>query len=221
MTILDWQMAIYRRLEDGLPHTPVHLEGVAESTSHPKSPTGMIKPFLIIWFGQLTNVTTSGRQVRDLCGQEDSGGSIKQGNFLVETVAPTGLALLQLENYVRGLLTGYRPDNQGELNEAGLTTIRDPLPSGIGDTLRFYKPIFFNGIVRNVPLRVPTVPPPNTMTLPVAVSLRTHCPEGHELIGENLIEESRGQGKTARRCRTCVNARARDNYARKKQSSAQ
>lgn len=168
MTVFDWQMAIHQRLNEGLPHTDVYLEGVPESTPVPKSPTGLIKPFLILMFGQLTDISSSGTQVADLCGQEENSGMPKQGNFLVQTVAHNGLTLLQLENLVRGLLTGFRPAGQGELNEEGLTTIRDPLPAGIGDTLRFYKPLFFSGVLNAVPLRVPAVMPPEAVSFPVA-----------------------------------------------------
>lgn len=215
MTVLDWQMDIYERLRLGLPHTPVHLEGVPESSAHPRDPTGLVKPFLIIWFGQLTDVTNFSGTVGDLCGTETSGGNIiKQGNFLVETVAPTGLSLLQLENMVRALLTGFRPDGEGELVEGGQTTIRDPYPAGIGDTLRFYKPLFFQGVVATQTIQVPA------MELPVvSPSVRTHCSEGHLLAGDNVIEERRGQDRSVRRCRTCVNAKARDNYARRKHST--
>jgi hypothetical protein len=226
VTVLDWQMDIYDRLRTGLPNTPVHLEGISENDEHPRDPTGLIKPFLIIWYGQLTDITSFTGTVGDLCGTEDSGGNlIKQGNFLVETVAPTGLALLQLENLVRALLTGFRPAGEGELSETGQTTIRDPLPTGIGDTLRFYKPLFFQGVVTTTPVAVPVVPTPmrstpTRMTLPVGTPVkRDVCAQGHELTGTNLIEERRGGDRVVRRCRTCVNAKARDNYARRKASA--
>lgn len=222
MTVLDWQMAIYDRLRLGLPNTPVHLEGVSESEPHPRDPTGLIKPFLIIWYGQLTDIASFTGTIADLCGTEDEGGNlVKQGNFLVETVAPTGLALLQLENVVRALLTGFRPAGEGELTETGQTTIRDPLPTGIGDTLRFYKPLFFQGVLTTTPVRVPELASmsvaPRQLTMAVgSPAQRDVCAKGHELAGENLIEEKRGGGKVVRRCRTCVNAKARDNYARRK-----
>lgn len=144
-TFLDWQTSILRRLEEGLPHTKVHLEGVPESTSHPKDPTGFIKPFLIIWFGQLGDLASMTGGVKDLCGGE-GGGETKNGTFLIQVVAPTGLSLIHLENLVRSLLTGFRPAGEGELTETG-STIRDPYPIGVGDTLRMYKPLYFQGVV--------------------------------------------------------------------------
>jgi hypothetical protein len=223
MTVLDWQMSVYERLRAGLPNTDVHLEGIAESTPHPKDPTGLIKPFLIVWYGQLTDITSFSGTVGDLCGNEDGEGNmVKLGGFLVETIAPTGLALLQLENIVRGLLTGFRPAGEGELTETGQTTIRDPLPTGIGDTLRFYKPLFFQGIVTARPVQVPVMTPA-VRQVPVRAEISAQpetCAEGHGLYGSNLIEERRGGSKIIRRCRTCVNARARDNYTRRKSEPA-
>ena len=224
MTVLDWQMDIYDRLRLGLPNTPVHLEGVSENDEHPRDPTGLIKPFLVIWYGQLTDIASFSGTVGDLCGTEDEGGNItKLGNFLVETVAPTGLALLQLENLVRALLTGFRPAGEGELSETGQTTIRDPLPTGIGDTLRFYKPLFFQGIVTTGPVALPPTvapsvrPTPTRLTIPAGTPTKLDvCAQGHELRGSNVIEEKRGGGRVVRRCRTCVNAKARENYARRK-----
>lgn len=154
MSVLEWQMDIYHKLRDGLPNTRVFLEGVPESSMTALDPTGLIKPLVIIWFGQLTDVTTFSGSVSGLCGTEGGEGLVKQGNFLVESVAPTGLSLLQLEAVVRSLLTGFRPAGEGELSEGGQATVRDPMPLGIGDTLRFYKPLFFNGVLTVMPLQM-------------------------------------------------------------------
>lgn len=138
-------MAIYGRLTEGLPNSRFFLEGVPESTEVPVDPTGMIKPFASLWFGQLTD-TGRGTQDSDLCGV-GGGTSVRQGAFLVQCVAPTGLSILQFEDAIRVLLTGFSPAGQGELTEGGATSIRDPLPTGLGVGLRFYKPVFFSGLV--------------------------------------------------------------------------
>ena len=39
---------------------------------------------------------------------------------------------------------------------------------------------------------------------------KTHCPEGHPYEGDNLVVRRDPSGKTQRRCRTCVNAKARE-----------
>lgn len=142
-SMLDWQDAIHDRLALSLPGTKVYLEGIPENSEQPRDPTGLIKPFLIIWFGQLT---TLGDATTDLCGPSGTGDARSAG-FLMQIVAPSGRALLQLENMVRGLLTGFVPAGQGPLMEGGSTNVRDPFPVGIGDTLRFYKPLFFSGTV--------------------------------------------------------------------------
>jgi len=149
MSVLDWQQAIHERLSQGLPYTKVFLEGVSESTEMPRDPTGLIKPTLILWFGQLNDIATlSSGGVSDLCGTGGGGdGAAKMSAVSVESIAPTGLSLLQLEQAVRDLLTGFAPAGQGQLSETGQAAVRDPFPLGIGDSLRFYKPLFFQGLV--------------------------------------------------------------------------
>lgn len=142
-SMLDWQDAISDRLAKALPGTKIYLEGVTESQTHDKDPTGLIKPFVILWFGQLTHIND---RAQDLCGP--SGVSDARAvSFVTQIVAPTGRSLLQLENYVRGLLMGWAPYGQGPLDEGGSNLIREPFPLGIGDTLRFYKALFWTGSV--------------------------------------------------------------------------
>lgn len=193
---MAWQMAIYERLRDSLTSTKVFLEGVPENSKVPHDPTGLIKPFVIVWFGQLTRSTTSDDDVvGGLCDEPgDLGAEAQQGNLAIETVAPSGLSLLQLEDACRTLLTGFSPAGQGPLIEDGSASVRDPLPIGIGDQIRFYKALFFRGdfVSSAAPAAMPQ-------------ALRTHCPEGHPYDEYNTVIN--GDGK--RRCRTCINARAR------------
>lgn len=47
--------------------------------------------------------------------------------------------------------------------------------------------------------------------------IRTHCKNNHPLSGNNLIEEKNKNGEViARRCRTCVNAKARSNHEKRR-----
>lgn len=149
VSLLDWQLDIHQRLDTGLPNTPVFLEGVPENTDIVKDPTAFYKPSLILWFGQAVDLSGFGGRlsVVDLCGANGAGDPTKSVAFIVESVAPSGLSLLQLAQAVRDLLTGYAPVGQGELSEAGSGTVRDPYPVGIGDTLRFYLAIGYIGIV--------------------------------------------------------------------------
>jgi hypothetical protein len=41
---------------------------------------------------------------------------------------------------------------------------------------------------------------------------KTHCPQGHEYAGDNLVRTPEGD----RRCRTCMNARSKAAYHRRK-----
>lgn len=194
--VLTWQMDIYHRIRGNLPNTRVFLEGVPENSVVPSDPTGLIKPFVIVWFGQLT--TSTDPTVTGPAGLCDEGsGDIvgKQGNMAVEVVAPSGLSLIQLEDAIRQLLQGYAPAGQGALTEDGSTAIRDMLPVGIGDQLRFYKAVFYRGdfLQSETPLTA------------LAMDARTHCPQGHPYDEVNTIINSDGK----RRCRTCINARAR------------
>jgi hypothetical protein len=147
-SIFDWQMAIFERLQEAAPNNKVFLEGVPENSDIPLDPTGFVKPFSILWFGQLTDILT-GTQNSDLCGF-GAGMSARTATFGLEVVAPNGLALLQYEDRLRSFLTGFQPMGQGELAEGGVTAVRDPLPTGIGVGLRFYKLIFFSGVVGNL-----------------------------------------------------------------------
>lgn len=150
VSLLDWQLDIYERLDTGLPNTPVYLEGVPENTNVVKDPSGFYKPSVILWFGQAFDLSGFGGRisVADLCGiSGEDKGITKKAGFIVESVAPSGLSLLQLAQASRDLLVGYTPVGQGGISEAGSGTVRDPYPVGIGDTLRFYLAIGFQGIV--------------------------------------------------------------------------
>jgi hypothetical protein len=148
VSMLDWQLDIYERLDTGLPNTPVYLEGLPENTQVVKDPSAFYKPTLILWFGQAFDLAGFGGRisVADLCGLSgEDKGVTKQAAFIVEAVAPSGLSLLQLSQAARDLLVGYSPVEQGELSEAGSGTVRDPYPVGVGDTLRFYLAIGYRG----------------------------------------------------------------------------
>lgn len=149
VSLLDWQLNIYERIDTGLPNTPVFLEGIGENNEITPDPSGFYKPTLILWFGQAYDLSGFGGRitVSDLCGSSGETEATKQAAFIVESVAPSGLALLHLSQAVRDLLTGYSPLGQGELSEAGSGTVRDPYPVGVGDTMRFYLAVGYIGLV--------------------------------------------------------------------------
>lgn len=149
VSLLDWQLDIYDRINEGMPNTPVFLEGIGENNDIIKDPSGFYKPTFVLWFGQAFDLSGFGGRitVADMCGASSPGGSTKKAGFIVEAIAPSGRALLQLAQCARDLLVGYSPLDQGEIAEAGSGTVRDPYPVGIGDTMRFYLAIGYQGIV--------------------------------------------------------------------------
>lgn len=143
MRLFPWQESIYDQLADNLPNTSVFFEGTPENTELPRLNNGMVRPFVLLWFGQ----SGSGPFGSDsIMGVRSSS---RRAVFLAQLVAPTGRTLLQLEDAVRDLLVGFRPNNEGELMEDAGPTIRDPLPEGTGVDVRFYKPLAFSGVVNN------------------------------------------------------------------------
>ena len=48
------------------------------------------------------------------------------------------------------------------------------------------------------------------------LSERTHCPKGHPFSGSNLIIETKANGSTSRRCRTCKSILRRETRERYK-----
>jgi hypothetical protein len=152
MQIMPWVEAIEARLVNGLPNTPIYLEGVPENDSIPRMDNGMIQPFVQLWFGQTTNGPL---------GSDSMVGvraSARRGLFLCQLVAPTGRSLLQLEDGVRDLLQGFSPNGEGELSEDSAPSIRDPLPEGTGVDTRFYKPLAYSGLVNSTTDCPPRVP---------------------------------------------------------------
>jgi hypothetical protein len=114
---------------------------------------------------------------------------------------------------------------QGAKTQAGYGTIRVPGGGGgvttvhraawehhvgaIGDGLQLDH-LCRNPACANVAHLEPVSPRLNTLrgaTLAADQLTRTHCPQGHELSGANLLEAGRKRGY--RTCRTCHSARAR------------
>lgn len=143
MQLFPWMEAIHDRLTDNLPNTSIFFEGVPENTELPRLSNGMVRPFASLWFGQ-SGPGPFG--TRSMTGVRQAS---RRAVFLVQIVAPTGRALLQLEDGIRDLLVGFRPNDEGELSESSPPTIRDPLPEGTTVDLRFYKPLAFSGLVNS------------------------------------------------------------------------
>lgn len=141
MQLFPWQSDIHSRLVDNLPNNDIYLEGMPEGTEATRMSNGMIRPYASIWFGQSTD---AGPGNNNITGVRHSS---RLALFRMEIVGPSGTSLLQFEDAIRDLLVGYKPDDQGELQEDGAPTIRDPAELGSGLDVRYRKFLAFSGIV--------------------------------------------------------------------------
>lgn len=195
MDLGPWQDAILDRLETNMP-VRVFPEGIPMNSQAPIDPTGLIKPFVIIWFGSMLARDES---FLDLCGEATS---VREATFIVQCFAGNGRALLSVENRVRSLLAGYRPADEGQLYEEGSASVRDPSSVGLGLDIRFSKQSMWKGMVNS-----------GTSLLPLTATgaVLPLCPKGHAYTEQNTISEKRvradGTESQARRCRECVNAK--------------
>ena len=135
-----WQDAIYERLNDNIMGR-VFIEGIPMNTQVPMDPTGLIAPMVVVWFGHglITDPRFGG-----ICGVENN---LTNAIVIIEVIAGNGRALLRLENEVRDLLTGFRPNGEGQLHEEGSASVRDPSAVGLGLDIRFYKSVAYRGMV--------------------------------------------------------------------------
>jgi hypothetical protein len=195
MDLGPWQDDILTRLEQGM-NARVFAEGIPMNSPAPIDPTGLIKPFIVLWFGSLL---TRNLLTEDLCGSQNS---VREAVFIVQSFAGNGRALLAVENQARILLAGHRPAGQGQLFEAGSASVRDPSSVGLGIDIRFSKQSMWHGMV-NAGTSV------EEPLMAFTAANRPCCPKGHLYTEENTITEKRvrrdGTQSQARRCRECVN----------------
>lgn len=195
MDLEVWQDDILARLEAGM-NARVFPEGIPMNSPAPIDPTGLIKPFIVLWFGSLL---ARNPLMEDLCGTENS---VREAVFIVQSFAGNGRALLAVENQARKLLAGYQPGGQGQLFEAGSASVRDPSSVGLGIDVRFSKQSMWHGMV-NAGTSM------EMAAMPFTAANRPCCPKGHLYTTENTITEKRvrrdGTQSQARRCRECVN----------------
>jgi hypothetical protein len=203
MDLGPWQDDILDRLEQGM-NARVFAEGIPMNSPAPIDPTGLIKPFIVLWFGSLL---TRNLLTEDLCGSQNS---VREAVFIVQSFAGNGRALLAVENQARILLAGHRPAGQGQLFEAGSASVRDPSSVGLGIDIRFSKQSMWHGMV-NAGMSMTEPVMTAVMGKGSAQKQKPCCPKGHAYAGQNLIEEpfirrDKTEG-VRRRCRECVMAR--------------
>lgn len=208
MDLGPWHDSILERLEQGM-NVRVFPEGIPMNSPSPVDPTGLIKPFIVVWFGSM--LASNNPKMEDLCG---SATSVREAVFVIQSFAGNGRALLAVENQARKLLTGFQPAGQGQLYEEGSASVRDPSSVGLGIDIRFSKQSMWHGMVNaGVALLPQPVMSAALAGKGAAQKQKPCCPRGHAYAGENLIEEpfmrQNGSEGVRRRCRECISFRKR------------
>jgi hypothetical protein len=139
-----WQDAIMDKLRESInSKVPIEDGGYGEGSDEVvgRLDNGMLQPYILVWFG----------------GSVDTGpgyatiGGVRQESRLAmlhfECVGPTGTMARDLGDEVRDALVGFRPDGEGELEEDGMPTIRNPISTTTGLDVRYTYPMTFKGIV--------------------------------------------------------------------------
>lgn len=139
-TFRDWQKAVVAQLKTVFPEDQVWEGSVPQESQLAKFDNDMVKPYVVVWFGQRVN---GGPGFNSTCGVRSSA---HMTTFIVRVAAPTGEMVNDAAALVSDALFGFRPLNQGELQEDGAPTIRDPLEmSGVNP--RYFFPIAYRATV--------------------------------------------------------------------------
>lgn len=136
----EWQLDIIARLEETFSDRQVFEEGVPERVRVAMDKSEIVKPYVCVWFGQRAD---GGPGSRPLCGVREASHRVP---ILVEVAAATGTVCNDAIAEVSRLLLGFRPAGQGELEETGAPTIRQPLDMS-GASGRYQKPVAYTGLV--------------------------------------------------------------------------
>lgn len=144
MRLKPWQDAILDRLRDQLnDDIPIEDGGYGEGADEVvgKLENGMLQPYVLVWFGGSVDAGP---------GHETIGG-VNQASRLsmvhFECVGPTGTMARDLGDEVRAALVGFVPANEGELQEDGMPSIRNPISTTTGLDVRYAYPLTFKGFV--------------------------------------------------------------------------
>jgi hypothetical protein len=144
LRLKPWQDDVLVKLRASLQEDiPVKDGGYAEGEDEAvgRLENGMLQPYVLVWFGGSVDTGP---------GYETIGG-VRQASRLAmlhfECVGPTFTMARDLGDEVRDALVGYRPDGEGELEEDGMPTIRNPISTTTGLDVRYAYPMTFKGIV--------------------------------------------------------------------------
>lgn len=146
MRLLPWQDAIMSQLNTALgSHIDVLDGGYIDGEDVGHLENGMIAPYVLVWFGGLI---AAGPGHEGICGvRQDS----KTGFFVLQCVGTSMTHARQLGDECRNTLTGFRPNDEGELYEEGAPAVRNPIDTTTGVDTRYSYPLAFRGIVNTAP----------------------------------------------------------------------
>lgn len=144
MRLNPWQDAILARLRDQLnDDIPIKDGGYTEGTEEVVSrlDNGVLQPYVIVWFGGSVSAGP---------GNDGIAGVLQAsrlGLMHIECIGADGTMPRQLGDEVRAALIGYQPANEGELQEDGQPTIRNPISTTTGLDVRYSYALTFKGFV--------------------------------------------------------------------------
>jgi hypothetical protein len=142
MRLLPWQDAIMDELRSALGVNIDVLDGgYGESEEPARLENGMIRPYVLVWFGGSID---AGPGFATIGGVRQAS---RQGYLHVECVGTTMTHARQLGDLCRDALHGFRPDGEGELEEDGAPSIRNPISTTTGVDVRYSYPLAFHGVV--------------------------------------------------------------------------
>lgn len=140
MNLRDWEKDIIGRLKLFIAPEQVFEESVPEESEIPRFSNTMVKPYVVLWWGQRVQ---GGPGYQAVCGVRGSAHIV---TFLVQLAASNGPMGRDLAAVVSNALLGYRPLGQGELREDSMPTIRNPLDIS-GAYARDRVPLAYSGTV--------------------------------------------------------------------------
>lgn len=146
LSLAPWKEDVINRLRyggDGIPgfgEDSVFREGPSDEDQMPRFADGTIKPYVSVWFGQRV---TGGRGHKGITGVRNNAHEM---HMMVVAAATDGRTVDRAVDLVSELLLGFRPANQGELEEDGMQTIRRPADMS-GIRTRYAVPIGYSGTV--------------------------------------------------------------------------
>lgn len=142
MKLLPWQDAVLDRLRTDLGANIDVLDGgYAEGDEVGRLENGMVAPYVLVWFGGSID---AGPGFATIGGVRQAS---RRGFFHLECVGTTMTHARQLGDLCRDSLHGFQPDGEGELEEDGAPSIRNPMSTTTGTDVRYSYPLAFHGVV--------------------------------------------------------------------------